>query len=90
MTQIIAILLVNLALTLIIVTNPNTTQGRINALFLLNLLLLLLLIFGWNSVVQSMDYLNTHKLRDRVFQEAKKLGSEVKEIGRENRRRSNY
>jgi uncharacterized protein with HEPN domain len=86
MIQVIAILILNLTLTLIVVTDPKTTQAKIKFVYLVNIIILLFAIFGWSKIVNLTNYLNNFQFQDKIIKETKRLGEEAKEISKENRR----
>ena len=65
MIQLIAILILNLTIVIIISTNPLTTQRKRNLLYLINIILMLVVVFGWNKiVVEGVNYLNNYKFQE--------------------------
>ena len=69
MTQLIAFLILNLTLTIITVTNPVTTQIKRKFLYLINLIFLLIVVFGWNEIiVTGINYINNYKTPEQKIE----------------------
>jgi hypothetical protein len=63
------ILILNLTITIISVTNPVTTQIKRNIMYLINLIFLLIVVFGWNEIViGGINYINNYKIPDQKIE----------------------